>query len=82
MGTGCPRGRGVEQSGPETHQSLRLWGNVEPWEVGESFEKVPGSRQPLRLHLERPISQRAHGKIYIKVDVFSNGFLLGSLFSL
>lgn len=51
----------------------------------EGLGELQAASGPLyTLHQdERPVFQHAQGKIYIKVDVFSNGFLLcSSLFSL
>lgn len=53
-------------------------GELEPLEARGNFEKVLGSKQPLRLLLRKrgPFSNAPKKKIYIKVDVFSNGFAL------
>lgn len=88
--SGVPTGetRAVKLRGrPPSPQWQGSWAGGESVGGGAGSQGLGSPRQstvPLPLDQdERPIFQHAQGKIYIKVDVLSNGFLLySSLFSL
>lgn len=88
LGLGCPQ-EGREQSGPrglslhDGRGPSHSLGGLGPPRVGGNFESSRQPAAPPPPHQDkRPISN-THEKIYIEVDVFSNGFLLcSSLFSL
>lgn len=70
MGTEFPWDR-LEQSDPEAPvptvasvqaSSFRGEGELRPLEVGGNFEKVPGSKQPLRLKTRSPFSNAPEEK--------------------